>query len=198
MSYKLREAEFLCIQILDEDTFFELILRPRESSVSSENDKDGLVEFYSIDYDSKLLWTELIIYASFLLKTYESFFSKDASAEYNNKTALFILPRLFENNKKAGASTYLSSDQYWPSNQLPDVCGSCFYSFGLTTSGRYRMGCYKCEGKETRMALGRLLAMQRLCPRHMVNEAILSQLIYKYYSSNGDPTWNLLKTFPNL
>lgn len=149
-----------------------------------------------LNEDASAFPNDLLLYASLLLKDYDAIFppydsSVPYSREYTDKTSFhnwraqkfieFFTPvRHFDVYRK-----------FYTGDSIPDVCGGCFQSFGLSTGGRYRFDCYLCRGAHLTNAWERLLAMHRYCVDGELNRAILSQLIYKYYSPNGDTSWEI-------
>jgi len=155
---------------------------------------DDIVELSSIDFDRDMVWAELVLYAGFLLKSDESLFLSTASTEERNDRAVRILPYFFPESCKNGVMrSYIQAGDYWTPEFLPDVCGACYHTFGLTIEGRYRLSCNLCKGQRQKLAFEVSMDMHRLCPTG-ITKYVLCQLIYKYYSPNGDPLWQMKKT----
>lgn len=197
MSIKSDAALEYRIPILDEQSFIELLVADESSSpIEPTEIPSDLRDIEEFGLDSTGIWSELVFLSSLLLKSAETIVPLVKVAEDRNEWAEKILRFLSEDPKKIFNSLQ-SAGEYWPTEQLPDVCGSCYRSFGLTFGGRYRLSCVDCKGEASRMALERLMAMHRLCLRGEINRSVLAQIIYKYYSHNGDKSWQILKTLPD-
>jgi len=157
---------------------------------------DELLELDSISYDPEDFWTEGLLYASLILKDIDAIFPPRgipaglSSPEYWSKCAVDLF-RWLDLRTRDFYRQQEVSQYFFPNDRLPDVCGGCFFSFGLTVSGRYRLSCTECKGKEMGLAFRRLEAMHRFSMISLFNEILLAQLIYKYYSQNGDKEWEL-------
>lgn len=139
-------------------------------------------------------WRELVLYTSIILRSrkdvsFSSFFGRETSVEYKNGVAWPIIAWIGASRDFRRQSEY--RERVWISDRLPDVCGSCFHSYGLCVSGRYRISCPKCKGAEDgqRLAFDIRYEPHRLCMYGGIVEACLVQLIYKYYSPNGDRSY---------
>ncbi len=158
---------------------------------------EDLVELEDLAYDIQAIPDELVLWASLLLRGEGVFWSYTNSTDERNTKAAMLISWFADNSNKS-MRQQVDEEHVWISDRLPDVCGACFFSFGLCTGGRYRwFGCPECKGKEARtLSYERRLEMQRVCFNGDINEAILCQLIYKYYSPNGDSQWHLKKYCP--
>lgn len=154
---------------------------------------EELVELEDLSYDPSEIIMELVLWASLLLRGEGYVWHVTGSTEYRNETAFRLIP-FFGDNSNKSIRDQISRGDVWIDDLLPDVCGGCFTSYGFTVSGRYRIACPSCKGQTRRLAMERKQEMHRLCWNSQVNEAILCQLIHKYYSPNGDRSWEL-KTY---
>ena len=171
------------------------LLELTELDVATE-EIDGVTELHDLTISPEELWTELVVYASCLLNAYEKIFSLDpnASTESQNDVAYQLLPVLCENLWRSSYLRSYNERGHYSDFPLPDVCSVCYRSFALTISGRYRIGCPSCCYKGPRTRRARLVAeaMHRVSMYGELNRGLLSQLVYKYYSPNGDPKWKLV------
>jgi hypothetical protein len=166
---------------------------PSNSSTAKEQDDS---------YKAEDVWQELVLWGSLLLRVPSLFVLRGRGFDtetINSKMAPLV--DYFCSASRASTRDRLGV-RHHPDVDLPDVCGVCFYSFGLTPEGRYRLGgCPKCKGLVTdedqpkSLSFERAMAMAYL-PCLGLGDAVLCQLIYKYYSPNGDATWELKKLNP--
>jgi hypothetical protein len=207
-STKFKDAVDLSIPLIPEDFFLEMvhglwhrlptnaeeIMNGRKATGSSSS--GDLIELSELDWDADSLWPELLLYGSILVKNLEALFPLGTSTEVHNDRASQFIQTFLPNLHKARHRPFRNAIEHWLLTQQPDVCGSCFSSFGLTWSGRYRLYCPRCWGKGQNDAFERLMALQRVCCHTPTNVALLCQIIYKYYSFNGDPSYQIQPLLP--
>jgi len=159
--------------------------------------EESFTELTEIEYDSTCILPELILLTSLMLRTPQLFlFSFASSAEYKSsmRTERNIWLHPLIPNLIRGRRELLYTHFPLTSSLLPDVCASCLTAFPLTTSGRLRTRCYRCEEGENAIRDYSVLQQElaTFWVPHVLFETLISQLIYKYYSPNGDKTWALM------
>lgn len=158
---------------------------------TDEEDLSGVLEELEEPYDENTTWNEWVLYAGLTLKGGDQFLPLGETSEYVRATNLKLAhwcSDCSDFRRQISLRTVVHIDDL-----LPDVCANCFFSFSLCASGRLRLCCSRCKAP-TERSWSRITELNRLCLLEAIKVAILSQLIYKYFSPNGDPKW-VMKTY---
>lgn len=161
-------------------------------------DAEIFTELDDLAYDREEILPELILLTSLILRDHALFVAPlDASPEYKqsvrqerNTWLEPLIPNLLNGKRELFYTDFIPFPLL-----LPDVCLQCKRSFGLTVAGRLRNVCPLCyEDQRTEAVRGYIALQQEMgvfWVPYILFETLIAQLIYKYYSPNGDPKWTL-------
>lgn len=187
------EEDLLTLEPLDQE---ELLPVPQEQRVFEREEQQEMWQGPFVTEDGV---KELILYISLCLRapTEMPILEGESwgSIMYKRNQIQRALEPLIPNLLRM--CNFITSSNYVTDTLLPDVCGACFTSFGLCISGRVRPHChlcmYKAEGVKGIIDFwNRMRILQMLGNNQFLMDHIESQLIYKYYSPNGDKSWKII------
>ena len=202
----LTEEEALTLTPLDQEELEPVTVETVDSFVSASSAKEEQQYTYSGPFVTEDGVRELVLYTSLLLRTPDLMPNLEQPIEVRpswgtlmymrndiHRTLEPLIPNILR------MYDFITNSNYVTDTLLPDVCGVCFTSFGLTVSCRIRRQCCRCMytgTTEHSLAVSRYWNMERILQmignNFFLLEMIWSQLIYKYYSPNGDKTWQLI------
>ena len=169
-------------------------------------EEDGeFVSLDTLDFDTDEVMPELLLLTSLLLRAEGEIMipSYTASAEYKstfrsqrNVWLEPLIPNLLRSRISRREGIFVRGDVIL-NEGLPDVCNRCRTSFRLTVGGRIRHSCPHCHGlsvspkdvHDTQLIYEELGVF---AIPSTLKDIIVGQLVYKYYSPNGDPTWKII------
>jgi hypothetical protein len=162
---------------------------------------NDFVELSSVEYITEDIMPELLLLTSLVLRCSSEFvIGLSGGPEYKsierrkrNTWLELLVPSLIRGKREL----FYSSQQ--PSLLLlPDVCLNCLTSLGLTVAGRLRISCPHCPSTDSAVKryIELMEEMSVFAVPNILFETLISQLLYKYYSPNGDRSWTL--KIPNL
>lgn len=156
---------------------------------------EGFIELSALEFETDAVIPELVLLVSLMLRDPQTFILTlgAGSAEYKSSMRQQrnvwlepLIPNLLRGRRELFYSPFV------PQNALlPDTCFSCLTSFGLTIAGRLRTVCPHCTENRTKEYIEFMGEVGVFWVPHILFETLTSQLIYKYYSPNGDRSWQL-------
>lgn len=152
-------------------------------------------------YDLRIVEKELVLCCALILAAPDLIEPDGLTTEIKNENFLRFWRPYYLHCHRRNMQSIPSGIQnpYLGEEPLPDVCGWCFRTVGFCLGSRVRFHCRECYSPAIAYNAGRLSISRRYYPNRICSsghaEPILAQLIYKYFSSNGDRSWVMKTVF---